>query len=72
MYGSSGGYSTGAGTLGSSANSSGGSQNMRKLYIRNLHFKVESNDLKSEFSKYGGIIKCDVPGDPANPGKCKG
>ncbi len=43
---SGGGYSQ-------SANSSGTQQNFRKLYIRNLQFKVVSEDLKDAFSKYG-------------------
>ena len=66
-------YQSYPGSAGGSANSSAPpQQNMRKLYIRNLDFKVISQDLKSAFSKFGEILKCDVPSDHANPNRCKG
>ncbi len=44
--------------------------NMRKLYIRNLAFEVESLHISDEFKEFGEILRCDVPME--KPGKCKG
>ena len=42
----------------------------RKLYIKNLEFRVIPEDIKEKFSEFGNILSCDVPRDQTKPDYC--
>ena len=35
----------------------------RKLFIKNLKFTVQKEDVRLEFQKFGTIVTCDLPMD---------
>jgi RNA recognition motif-containing protein len=39
----------------------------KKLFIKNLSFRVDADLLREQFSKFGQIISCDVPPNHERP-----
>lgn len=38
-----------------------GELNYKKLFLHNLDFSMNQDDLHKEFERFGKILKCDVP-----------